>query len=344
MAASVRWTWSTTARPRPGWISPVVEVEGELLPGDLADGNGAAYVEGLGGAEVGQLGGGAADGGLEVQRVGEIQAAGDLDGAGGVDEVGLDVEASSVRGALAALRGLVGVVAGQGLLDQPADLGPRARPGRRGECPVDLGGRGHREAEGVLGDPHRPPHRHPPGHHLLPESREAVAQLEGLADVGLAGVGRQAQRGGVLHQRELRDQRSPRAGDRQGPVAEQADLVRGPLPVGFDGVLDRPVDGELESFDLDVGGRVAVGAQRTEEGLGGGLRCFGHGSIAAPATDSRTPKSGLCTGVGESSWVKFSRSTAGVLSIPRRWLRCERSEPRNHLHGMRGVRGFVARA
>ena len=170
---------------------------------------------------------------------------------------------------------------------------------------------------------------------------QAVAQLEGLADVGLAGVGGQAQRGGVLHQRELRHQRSPRAGDRQRAVAEQADLVGGPLPVGFDGVLDRPVDGELEAFDLDVGGRVAVGAQRTEEGLGGGRRCFGHGSIAAPATDSRAPKSGLCTGVGESSWVKFSRSTAGVLSCPR-WLRCERSEPRNH--PCRGRVGFVARA
>ena len=90
----------------------------------------------------------------------------------------------------------------------------------------------------------------------------------------------------------------------------------GPLPVGFDGVLDRPLHGQLELVDLGTGDDLAVGAQRTEEGLGGGLRCFGHGSIAAGATDSRTPKSGLCTGVGESSWVKFSRSTAGVLSLP----------------------------
>ncbi len=49
------------------------------------------------------------------------------------------------------------------------------------------------------------------------------------------------------------------------------------------------------------------------------------------------PKSGLCTGVGESSWVKISRSTAGVLA--RRWLRCERSEPRNHPCGGESFRG-----
>ena len=194
---------------------------------------------------------------------------------------------------------------------------------------VDLGGRGHRQAGGVLGDPHRPPHRHPPGHHLLPEPRQAVAELEGLADVGLAGVGGQAQRGGVLHECELRHQRRSRPGDRHGPVAEEADLVRGPLPVGLDGVLDRPLARSARACGSRPAAMSALAAQLTEEGLGGGRRCFGHGSIAAGATDSRTPKSGLCTGVGESSWVKFSRSTAGVLSL-RRWLRCERSEPRNH--------------
>ncbi len=47
-----------------------VEVEGELLAGDLTHRHRAAYVEGLGGAELGELGGGPADGGLEVQRVG----------------------------------------------------------------------------------------------------------------------------------------------------------------------------------------------------------------------------------------------------------------------------------
>ena len=317
MAASVRWTLSTTLRPRPGWISPVSRSRAScwraISPTAIERRTSRDSVEPSSASWVA----------VRLTAASRSRASArsrrpaDQDGAGGVDEVGLDVEPPPVRRAPAPVLGLGGVVAGQGLLDEPADLGPRARPGRRRERPVDLGGRRHRQAAGLLGHAHRPPHRQPPGHHLLPEPRQPVAQLQGLADVGLAGVGGHAQRCGVLHQRELRDQRSTRAGDRQRAVAERADLVGGPLAVGFDGVLDRPLDGELESLDLEVGGGVAVGAQRTEEGLGGGLRCFGHGSIAAPATDSQAPKSGLSTGVGENSLVKtFPLNRRGSVTEP----------------------------
>ena len=57
------------------------EVEGELVAGDLAGGDRAAYVEGVGGSQGQQLLCALRDGGVEVEGVGEVELAGDLAGA-----------------------------------------------------------------------------------------------------------------------------------------------------------------------------------------------------------------------------------------------------------------------
>ena len=74
------------------------------------------------------------------------------------------------------------------------------------------------------GDPPGPPRRQVPGPDPGPGAREPVPQLEGLAEVGLAGLGGQPDRGRELRHTELRDQRGARSGDRDRGVAE-ADRV-----------------------------------------------------------------------------------------------------------------------
>ena len=209
--------------------------------------------------------------------------------------VGVDVEPASVRSPLPLVFGGCGVVAGQGRGDEPVELGPRARPGHLRQPPVHLCGTRPGEGQGVLGDPPGPPHRHPTGQHPFPESREPVAQLERGADVGLPGVGGQPEGGGVLHHRELRDQRRTWSGDRESPVTDDPHRKTGVLSgrvLGVHGVADRPLDGEPQPVDLSTGDLVTLGAERGEE-VGGVAGLFlepgaGHGSTQAPATDSET--------------------------------------------------------
>ena len=85
-----------------------------------------------------------------------------------------------------------GVVAGQGFVDEVVELGPGAGVGDVGDAAVDLRGPGGRQRLGLLGDPEGSPHRHLPVEDALPQPRKPVAQLEGGADVGLAGVGGRA--------------------------------------------------------------------------------------------------------------------------------------------------------
>ena len=84
--------------------------------------------------------------------------------------------------------------------------------------PVDVG-RGVRAqalSGGEVGDPPRLPRRQVPGGHSLPQPRQPVAQLQRVADVTLAGLGGQPDRGRELRHRELRHQRGTRTGHR-GP-------------------------------------------------------------------------------------------------------------------------------
>ena len=113
-----------------------VEVEGELVAGEVAGGDGAAYVEGLGAAEGGELFGDLGDGGVEVEGVGEVELGVEVDGAVVGDLVGVEVEVPGVGGVAAALVGGVGVVAGPGFLDGAVELGVGELVGDRGEVAV----------------------------------------------------------------------------------------------------------------------------------------------------------------------------------------------------------------
>ena len=67
-----------------------------LVAGQLADGEGAAYVEGLGRPEGGELGGAGADGFVEVEGVGQVELAVHDRGAGEGDLLVVDVEVPPV--------------------------------------------------------------------------------------------------------------------------------------------------------------------------------------------------------------------------------------------------------
>ena len=68
------------------------EVEGELVAGDLAGGDGAAYVEGVGRPQRQEFLRALRDGGVEVEGVGEVELAGDLAGAAEGDLLVVDGE------------------------------------------------------------------------------------------------------------------------------------------------------------------------------------------------------------------------------------------------------------
>jgi hypothetical protein len=63
------------------------EVEGEVAAGELADGDGAAHLEALGGTQGGQPLRAGADGVVEVERVGEVELPDDPAGAGERDRL-----------------------------------------------------------------------------------------------------------------------------------------------------------------------------------------------------------------------------------------------------------------
>ncbi|MDO9457435.1 hypothetical protein [Nocardioides sp.] len=133
---------STPTVGRSGWFGGTGgEVEGELGSGDLPGGSGAAHVEGLGGAEVGELSGGRTDRCVQVEGVGQVEVAVDLGDA--VEEVGsgeVDVEVLVLFGFLASSVGFEGCEVGQGRCHGALDLGLDHGVGAVGEGLVDLGG------------------------------------------------------------------------------------------------------------------------------------------------------------------------------------------------------------
>ena len=78
-------------------------------------------------------------------------------------------------------------------------------------------------------------------------SREAVADLDRVTEVGATGVGGHAEHEGELGDTELRDQGCTRSGDRQ--LALGTRHRRGVVD-GLDGVHDRPLHGQLELLHL----------------------------------------------------------------------------------------------
>ena len=269
-----------------------LEPEGELAAGKVAEGFGAAYVEGLGGAEVGLLLGTGPERVLEVEGVGEVDLGVDVDGAVEGDLVDVDIDVPLLRRFPPFGFGGFGVEPHHRFLDGAVQLRPGTRVRDRGEVLVDVRGTRCGEAGGVGGDPAGPPQRQPPFQHPSPEHREAVAQLEDPADLREPRLGGDTEGGGVLHQRELRDQRSTRTRDRQGFVGEEPDAVG---RVGL--VEQRPLDGQLGLLDLGSGDLGLLRAQHRPARQ----RCCRSvwvavlvmRTIQAPSTDSQ----GLETGV-----------------------------------------------
>ena len=152
------------------------------------------------------------------------------------------------------------------------------------------------KVRGLVGDPAGLPGGQVTGDDAFPEAGEAVAQLEGVADVAFAGLGGQADGGGVLGDGELRDQGGAGSGDGDGGVAEGAQVDGLGLLDGLRGVGDGPVHGGLEEVGLGlVGLPASVSGDGEDSSAGvvrqpGGPARGGHGSIPASTTDTPDPE------------------------------------------------------
>ena len=250
------------------------------MPGHLPERFGAAHVQRRGRAEVGQPGGTDRERGVQVQGVGQVDLGLHPHGALEGHLVGVHVGVPAVRGGLPATPGLVRHEPHDRLLDQPVHpAGPDPVREPR-DLLVDEPRRRRAERDRGAGDPPGPPRRQVTGLDPGPGLREPVPQLEGLTEVGLAGLGGQPDRGRELGHTELRDQRRTCSGDRDRGVAEP-DRVTDRLRR----VQVRPGAGRAEQVDLGgVRGGTAVPGER--EHPGSGIRCGvevgcrrGHGSI-----------------------------------------------------------------
>ena len=190
------------------------------MPGHLAEGFGAAHVQRRGRAEVGEPCGAGRESGVQVQGVGQVDLGLHPHGALEGHLTGVYVDVPAVVGGLPAAPGLLGHEPDDRLLHQPVHpAGPD--PVREPRDLVVHEPRRRRTrtrwSPGRSGGPATPAaHRTRPS----PRSWEPVPQLEGLTEVGLAGLGGQPDRGRELGHTELRDQRGTGTGDRDRGVAE----------------------------------------------------------------------------------------------------------------------------
>ena len=113
-----------------------LQVEGQVLTGDLAEGFGAADVEGVGVAELAVELRPPREGLFEVEGVGDIHCGGAVGDAVVADLVQAEVDVAVLVGLPPAFLGSFGVVSDQGFFDEPVDLGPGAAVGVGGELPV----------------------------------------------------------------------------------------------------------------------------------------------------------------------------------------------------------------
>ena len=156
------------------------------------------------------------------------------------------------------------------------------------------------QVQGLVGDPAGFPGGQVTAGDAFPEPGEAVAQLEGVAEVAFAGLGGQADGGGELGDGELRDQGGAGSGDGDGGVAEGAEPDGLGLVDGLGGVGDRPLHGGRQQVGLGLVGLGPPGPGGGEDacrvvGQRGGLRVVprgGHGSIPAATTDTPDPEMG----------------------------------------------------
>ena len=165
----------------------------------------------------------------------------------------VDGEGPAVGGLAAAAFGLLGHEPPDRLLDEPVELGGADLVRDVGDVAVDVRGRLQRQEHGRAGDPAGPPRGQVALDHPGPDPAQAVAELDGLAEVGLAGLGREPDRGGELGHRELRDQGCTGSGDRHPGLAVVPH--RGRLRQRVDRVHRRPGDRRLQLLGLRRLGR-----------------------------------------------------------------------------------------
>ena len=135
-----------------------------------------------------------------------------------------------------------------------------------------------RSWRGRCGGPSTPPGPRPDAG---PEPREAVAQLDRLAEVAPAGVGRQPEGGGELGDRELRHQRRTGSGDRDAGVAVGALPQVRRVGEGVDRVHRRPLHGEPAAARPRRGPRPAA-VRRTAASTPAGVSAFARPSVMGP--------------------------------------------------------------
>ena len=109
------------------WCVSWVEVEGELVAGEVAGGEGAAHLEGFGAAGGGQRLRTLGDRGVQVQCVGQVELGLDEGGALQGDLVVVEGDVAPLGRGLGVGLGLGGHVPGLGDLDEPVQRG-RADP------------------------------------------------------------------------------------------------------------------------------------------------------------------------------------------------------------------------
>jgi hypothetical protein len=194
--ADVHVEHDLATRQRQRWVAPTSK---------LAEGVRSADVEGVGAAQLRQLGRPIRQGGVEVEGVGEVELALDVDGAVEVDHVGVDGDVPVLGCCDPSLVRVVGVEPDQGLFHEPVELGDADLVREAGDVPVDVLGTLDREADGVLGDAPGSPRRKVPGLDPRPDPGEPVGELEGLGDQGAAGVGGDVECDGQLVSAELAD-------------------------------------------------------------------------------------------------------------------------------------------
>ncbi len=122
--------------------------EGLVAAGEVAQGDGAAHVQGLVAAGLGE------PGGPGTQRVFEVEGVGQVEDR--LDPLAVDVDVAGLRDG-----DLVGVEPGQGLGDQAVDLGEGDRRDRLSQPGVHEGGAVDGEGHGGISDPAGLPHRQP---------------------------------------------------------------------------------------------------------------------------------------------------------------------------------------
>ena len=141
---------------------------------------------------------------------------------------------------------------------------------------------------------------------------EAVAELDGLAEVGLAGLGRQPDRGGELGHRELRDQRCTGSGDRHPGLAVVPH--RGRLGQGVDRVHRRPGHRRLQLLGLRGIGRGRSSRPRELEHRGGGVEVGGapcHDPNSSTEHRHSGPENGVLHRGPGNFFEKLFRPAAG---------------------------------